>query len=178
MNSPIISVFVISIIAVICCLSIIAVICCFFFLFQSSWSDNALCQSVACCGHCHNQTTLWCSQLLCTGQTERIYKSSRVSSYVKWTPVGVDDCVHTWIEEDGNGRGFQASNHPASSASRITTIVIPHTKKTHEEWLPCSPQKLKHGNGKKDWWIVIKTFKISSGACSLIMRDISCSQIE
>ena len=45
-------------------------------------------------------------------------------------------------------------------------------------WPPCFSQKLNRGSGVKDWLIPSKTFKLSYGASPLMMRNISCTQME
>ena len=67
----------------------------FFYCFQSSWGDDALCQSVACCGWRHQQTPVWRPQPLCPGEAGCI----PWSSYGGWKPVG-STCANTLAERD------------------------------------------------------------------------------
>ena len=54
--------------------------------------------------------------------------------------------------------------------------LIFHSKKP-QSGCQCFPHKLEPSNRVKDWLNPNKTFKISNGACSLMMREISCNQI-
>ena len=64
-------------------------------------------------------------------------------------------------------------------ANQTVTIIIPREKS--EECPPCSLHKLKHilySNRATDWWTGNKTFKISHGALSVMMRGISRSHLQ
>ena len=72
-------------------------------------------------------------------------------------------------------RGLRAANNQASSASQNVAITILHEKP--QELVPCSPPKLQHSNRVTDWLIPKKGFKASSRTCSVMIKQISGTEM-
>lgn len=104
------------------------------------------------CEH-HDWLMVWCSIHL------RLGLDLKIDWWFTWTlKVGLWGCSR-----------LQAANHWAASANQNITVDILHKKP--RLWVPCFPHKPEHSDRVKDWWIPSQTFKLSTGAHSLVTRN-------
>ena len=87
------------------------------------------------------------------------------------------DCDHRDFDtySGTSDRGSRATNHPSSFSQsehcKNCSACMP------EEQLLCLPYIPNRSNQAKDRWISNTTFSTSHGACSLMMRNVSCNHM-
>ena len=134
----------------------------------TSWSLlKALHQSVMTSWHCSQRLRLSSSHIIMLRPITLPFGSSTAHKCVLTPSIF---CPGVYLVISGYER-FWAVTQEASANQNITG-----PRRKPKEWLPCLPCKL-YCSRAKSWWILNKTFTISNGAHSLMMRSNSCNKM-